>query len=169
MQREFRDACGQFATGVMVLMAEDGGMTINAFMSLSLDPLLVAVSIHQKSYLASRLVQTGAAFTLSVLASDQEPLARFYSKPRLTRGASTPGAVYGREDRPAVIEGACAWFWCQTVQAPQTGDHWLIVARVEDLVSRPGRSPLVFHRGRFWDGVGAHDETWLEHLLLLER
>jgi len=47
--RAYRDAAGEFATGVTVVIAEhDGqgqGMTLNAFTSVSLEPLLVLVSL----------------------------------------------------------------------------------------------------------------------------
>jgi flavin reductase (DIM6/NTAB) family NADH-FMN oxidoreductase RutF len=51
--REFRDALGQFASGVTVVTAvENGkthGMTANAFVSVSLDPPLVLVSLDNRS------------------------------------------------------------------------------------------------------------------------
>lgn len=51
--RLFRNAMGKFATGVTVLITEnDGvphGMTANGFMSVSLDPKLVVISIGHKA------------------------------------------------------------------------------------------------------------------------
>ena len=51
--RLFRDAMGKFATGVTVLTTlnegEPHGMTANAFMSVSLDPKLVVISIGHKA------------------------------------------------------------------------------------------------------------------------
>jgi len=47
--REFRSALGRFATGVTVITAQNQGqthgMTANAFVSVSLDPPLVLVSL----------------------------------------------------------------------------------------------------------------------------
>ena len=51
--RMFRDAMGRFATGVNVITTEVDdeihGMTANAFMSVSLDPMLVVISIGEKA------------------------------------------------------------------------------------------------------------------------
>ncbi len=48
-----RRTCGRFATGVTVIITDDGngphGMTANAFMSISLDPPLVMVSLDNRS------------------------------------------------------------------------------------------------------------------------
>ena len=54
----FRDAAGQFATGIAVVAtATDGvthAMTVNAFTSVSLDPLLILVCGSQAPPLLSR-------------------------------------------------------------------------------------------------------------------
>lgn len=168
-QRTFRTVCGEFATGVMVLMAEDGGMTINAFVSLSLDPLLVAVSLHKRSHLAQTLAAPGACFSLSVLSAQQESLARFYSQPRHRRGDDTPGATRPDPRLGPVIENASAWMWCRVKGVVSTGDHWLLIAQAEDFSDHMGPAPLIFHHGRFWDGLGTQGETWLGETLLLER
>jgi flavin reductase (DIM6/NTAB) family NADH-FMN oxidoreductase RutF len=52
--RAFRDSVGEFATGVTVVTAEHpesgpAGMTLNAFTSVSLEPLLVLVSLGRGS------------------------------------------------------------------------------------------------------------------------
>ena len=52
--REFRDALGQFATGVCVITAnpegwEPFGMTVNSFASVSLDPPLILWSLQNDS------------------------------------------------------------------------------------------------------------------------
>lgn len=51
--RLFRNAMGQFATGVTVVTTEIDreihGMTANAFMSVSLNPKLVVISIAEKA------------------------------------------------------------------------------------------------------------------------
>lgn len=171
-QREFRNICGTFATGVMVLLsggASPHGMTINAFMSLSLDPLLVAVSVHQGSYLADHLVRPGTPFSLSILGADQELLARFYSRPTRLRGQQSPGASPVRPGSELVIARAAAWIWCRTEQAIPSGDHWLLVAGVDDFGGSSSASPLIFHQGQFFSAMGPSDEGWMDDLLLLER
>ena len=69
--RQLRDACGRFGTGVTVITTHcdghDHGMTANAFMSVSLDPPLVAVSIARTAKMLSRIQKSGR-FAVSVLA-----------------------------------------------------------------------------------------------------
>ena len=51
--RTLRNACGSFATGVTVITTRtaegDHGMTANAFMSVSLEPPLISISLDHKS------------------------------------------------------------------------------------------------------------------------
>src|SRR4029077_6886244 len=53
--RQFRNALGRFASGVTVITAEQEGrthgMTANAFVSVSLDPPLVLVSLDNRAYM----------------------------------------------------------------------------------------------------------------------
>ena len=57
---DFRDVVGAFATGVTVVTSRVGdtfaGMTLNSFTSVSLDPLLVLVSLAH----GTRTLETGA-------------------------------------------------------------------------------------------------------------
>jgi flavin reductase (DIM6/NTAB) family NADH-FMN oxidoreductase RutF len=76
--REFRNSLGRFATGVTVVTAiEDRkthGMTANAFLSVSLDPPLVLVSLDNRSQM-HRILPTAGRFGISVLAEDQQALS----------------------------------------------------------------------------------------------
>src|SRR5690625_6620049 len=51
--RLFRDAMGKFATGITIVTTnyenEVMGMTVNAFMSISLEPKLIAISIDESA------------------------------------------------------------------------------------------------------------------------
>jgi flavin reductase (DIM6/NTAB) family NADH-FMN oxidoreductase RutF len=80
--QKFRQAAGRFASGVTVVTTSvlEGayGITVSSFASLSLNPLLVTVSINRSSPLLNyvRAVET---FAVSVLASDQQEVARFFA------------------------------------------------------------------------------------------
>ena len=86
--RQFRNALGRFASGVTVLTAQDQdqmhGMTANAFVSVSLDPPLVLVSLDNRSNM-HRILPTVRRFGISVLAEDQEPLSNHFA------GRKVPG------------------------------------------------------------------------------
>ena len=72
-QREYRSALARFATGVTVVTTlENGkthGMTANAFVSVSLDPPLVLVSLDNRSHM-HRILPVAGRFGISVLAED---------------------------------------------------------------------------------------------------
>ena len=80
---EFRQAAGRFASGVTVVTteADDGayGVTVSSFASLSLNPLLVTVSINRTSPLIG-YVRSRRAFAVSVLASDQQQVADYFAR-----------------------------------------------------------------------------------------
>src|ERR1700722_9449643 len=81
-QRRFRDALGTFATGVTIVSTRLDdlvhGMTANGFMSVSLDPALVVVSIASASRMHDILMRT-RRYGVSVLARDQEAVSRHFA------------------------------------------------------------------------------------------
>jgi flavin reductase (DIM6/NTAB) family NADH-FMN oxidoreductase RutF len=78
---EFRRALGRFASGITIVTTlQDGeahGMTANAFLSVSLDPPLVLVSLGNASKLHS-LVAKRTRYGISVLRENQETLSRTF-------------------------------------------------------------------------------------------
>ena len=84
---EFRAAAGQFASGVTVVTTHAGvgmyGLTASSFASLSLNPLLVSVSVNRSSPLLAYAREAGA-YAVSVLSSGQQRDCR------LLRPAWTP-------------------------------------------------------------------------------
>src|SRR5699024_2102651 len=55
------------------------GMTVNAFMSVSLEPRLIAISIDEKASMYNKLQET-QKFGLSILAEDQKEISMIYAK-----------------------------------------------------------------------------------------
>src|SRR5262245_36592746 len=78
----FRRTLGMFATGVTVLTARVGeqvhGMTANAFMSVSLRPPLVLISIDRRARMCAMLHE-GTHFGVSVLAIGQAGLSETFA------------------------------------------------------------------------------------------
>src|SRR5262245_63829201 len=74
----FRRTLGMFATGVTVLTTRQGeqvhGMTANAFMSVSLRPPLVLISLDRRARMCAMLHE-GTHFGVSVLAQGQAELS----------------------------------------------------------------------------------------------
>lgn len=144
--RELRTVMGKFATGVTVVTTTHRdtihGMTANAFLSVSLRPPLVLVSLG-RCRMSEMLPRTGR-YGVSVLASDQEHFAAHFAG---QRASSVEPTFLWHDDLP-LLEGALAHVGCRVVDVHPAGDHVLWIGEVEHLHHRDGE-PLLFYTGRF--------------------
>jgi 3-hydroxy-9,10-secoandrosta-1,3,5(10)-triene-9,17-dione monooxygenase reductase component len=142
---QFRQVLGHFATGLSLLTAPGPvGMTVQALMSLSLDPPLIALGIGRQSR-AWPSVRRAGVFCLNLLTDEQEALAWRFGRPggdKFDRVAWRSGP----NDIPELTE-AHAWIDCAIRDEHDGGDHHLVVASVLGLRVGSG-APLIFHRGR---------------------
>ena len=144
---QFRSALGRFASGVTVVTAryedQTHGMTANAFVSVSLDPPLVLVSLDNRSYMHRILPKLGH-YGVSVLAEDQERLSDHFA------GRTSEGSHIRFLTRNGIplLEGALAYFVVRVMDAHPAGDHTLYIGHVEHFESRDER-PLLFYAGRY--------------------
>ena len=148
LSQAFRDCVGEFPTGVGVVTAEHEGtptgMTLNAFASASLDPLLVLVSLGHGSRTLWATTESGR-FGVSVLRREQAQVALDFSE----RGAPFPlGHVERDREGYVTVRGAVAVLRCTVWQIVSAGDHDIVLGQVAS-ISHPGGEPLIFYRGRF--------------------
>jgi len=150
---KFRQACGRFATGVAVVTAcigaDRAGMTINSFASVSLDPPLVLWSLRNSARFR-RIFEAAGSFAVSILASEQLPVARCFAAGGEDAFAGSE-IVLSRRGLP-LIAGALAHLECITYDRHAGGDHQIIMGAVTDLQVHDGE-PLLFFRGRFSKGL----------------
>jgi flavin reductase (DIM6/NTAB) family NADH-FMN oxidoreductase RutF len=145
--REFRNALGRFASGVTVITAHHDdhthGMTANAFVSVSLDPPLVLVSLDNRSNM-HRILPAAGRYGVSVLAEDQEPLSNHFA------GQRVPGmqVSFHMRDGIPLLDGAVAHFAVHVTEVHPAGDHTLYVGRVEHFEFHEVK-PLLFYAGRY--------------------
>lgn len=144
----FRNACGAFATGVTIITTrvagKDHGMTANAFMSISLDPPLIAVSIAKTAKMLP-LIKKSNRFAVSVLASGTEDLAMHFAG----RPKDDIGDPLRDLDGLPVAREASAVFATHVDQTVDAGDHVIFIGLVDALETDPEAKPLTFHKGRF--------------------
>ncbi len=140
---------GRFATGVTVVTAVAGGepigFTCQSFVSLSLEPPLVALAPAKSSTSWPRMAAAGA-FCINVLAADQVGLARAFASSGSDKFAGVEWSL-GSLGAP-VIGNVLAWAQCVLELVHDAGDHEIVVGRVADLGTGEG-SPLVYYRGSF--------------------
>lgn len=146
--RALRDACGSFATGVTVISTTteegDHGMTANAFMSVSLDPPLISISLDRKCRMREK-VRASGRYAVSILAHDMEPVALHFA------GRHNPEFADLLENRGGlpVVPGAAAVFHAKVEMEVEAGDHTVFIGRVTDLYRDTSTAPLLFFSGRF--------------------
>jgi flavin reductase (DIM6/NTAB) family NADH-FMN oxidoreductase RutF len=147
--RELRSVMGRFATGVTVVTTTHPahpdtihGMTANAFLSVSLRPPLVLVSLG-RCRMSEMLPRTGR-YGVSVLASDQEHFAAHFAGQQ----ASPVDPTFIWENDLPLLDGALAHVGCRVIDVHPAGDHVLWIGEVEHLSHRDGE-PLLFYTGRF--------------------
>jgi flavin reductase (DIM6/NTAB) family NADH-FMN oxidoreductase RutF len=145
---EFRRTLGMFATGVTVITTRVGeevhGMTANAFMSVSLRPPLILISVDRRARM-NALLREGSRFGVSVLEERQTALSdRFAGRPG--EDALEPGFEIVHET--PLVEGGLAHLVAHVVRSYWGGDHSLFLGQVEYVRYGEG-TPLLFHGGRY--------------------
>lgn len=145
--RTFRSAMGNFGTGVTVITTEiDGqvhGMTANAFMSVSLDPKLVVISIGEKAQMLDK-IKNSKKFAVNILAANQQELSMIFSgqiKEKRDVSFQNLGGL-------PVLEGAVAQVACKVVNEHVEGDHTLFIGKVID-IHLEEEDPLIFFNGQY--------------------
>ncbi|MCC1491997.1 flavin reductase family protein [Cognatishimia sp. F0-27] len=147
--RAFRDALGQFGTGVTIVTCQtpDGplGMTANSFASVSLDPPLVLWSPAKASRRYGPFI-AAKRFGIHVIGADQSELCVNFA--RDGSGAFAKCDWEANTDGVPLLSGSLARFECAQEALHDAGDHTIIVARVTRVTTSEG-APLLFHAGRY--------------------
>src|SRR5690625_1356751 len=85
--REFRNCLGHFATGVTIITSETAtgthGFTVNSFTSISLDPMLILVSVDKKAKAIDILKDNN--FIVNILKHDQQSAAMHFAGKTMDR------------------------------------------------------------------------------------
>ena len=120
-------------------------MTANAFVSVSLDPPLVLVSIDVRNSMLNHYLSGN--FGINILASDQQELShRFANEQDRFQGVEwQPG-----ETGVPLLSGVLAWFECSVTGNFQAGDHTIVIGEALAAWQREG-DPLVFYNSAYRD------------------
>ncbi len=152
--REFRDALGQFATGVTVVTVEREpgsvfGMTANSFTSVSLHPMLILVCVDERAKILP-LLHKKQRFGISVLKQGQQVISKYFSQGEQNSGAEEGLSVRFRwtPEGVPVLEDTVVQLSCSVVATHVAGDHTIVVGKVE-VAEIKGGEPLLFFRGEY--------------------
>ena len=157
---ELRSALSAWAAGItLVTIADDHddiGTTVSAFIPVSLDPPLVAVSLIAGSYPAevlSRPALPALRFAVTLLSAAQKVLAgQFAAEGRPSARLILDGVphIRGASSGALIPSGGLAALECSVARRVPAGDHLLVISAVENVayVAESG-DPLVRFRARY--------------------
>jgi flavin reductase (DIM6/NTAB) family NADH-FMN oxidoreductase RutF len=153
----YRRAAGRFASGIMVVSARQAGvdhaMTVTAFTSVSLDPVLVLFCAEKVARFHDAVLGAGT-WAASVLREDSEKAARWLA----TRGRPLAGQLDAFRHHPGpltgapILDDALSALECRTTAVHDGGDHSIVVGEVLG-VTEPSpdedMGPLLHFSGRY--------------------
>ena len=143
----YRRLLRRHASGVVVVTVPGdppAGLTVTSFTSVSLDPLLILISLAHGTR-TLEMVQRCDRFAVNVLHRRQRDVALAFARP----GVPFPeGHTVVDPAGYLVVMHALAILRCQVFSIHTAGDHDLIVGEVVDFEGSGGE-PLIFHRGAF--------------------
>ena len=143
----FRAALGRFASGVTVITTAVGedvfGMTASAFMSVSLEPPLVLVSVDRRANMHSYLQQT-KRYGVSVLSIQQRVHSNHFA------GWEQPDfePEFRWLNGVPVLAGAISTLTTKVANVHEAGDHSLFVGEVTHL-NFTDEAPLLYFSGKY--------------------
>lgn len=148
--KDFRNALGQFPTGVTIVTTLDAngekvGMTASSFNSVSLTPPLILWSIDKGAFSYHTFANT-SHFAVHVLHTDQDKLSTQFA----CRGADKFAGIdtnVGVVGSP-ILPDYAACFQCEMWASHDAGDHLIIIGKVVEFDKRD-TAPLIFHRGQY--------------------
>jgi flavin reductase (DIM6/NTAB) family NADH-FMN oxidoreductase RutF len=152
---DFRRVAGRFATGIAVVTTSLDGtghaMTVTAFTSVSLDPLLVLFCAEKIARFHDAVLAAGT-WAVSMLDEESEKTARWLA----TRGRPLDDQLAAIRHHPGpltgapILDDALAAMECRTTAVHDGGDHSIVVGEVIG-VSEPrgGGSPLLHYGGGY--------------------
>ena len=153
----FRAAMGRWATGVSVVTSHDGGtdggLTVNALLSVALEPPSILVSL-QRDVDTLPLLRRSGGFAASFLAADQRELSERFARTVPSEEKFRGVRFHRGPSGAALLDGAIVGLDCRVVTMTPAFDHVLVVGQVVRVEAGRDAPPLVFYRGRYAEAEG---------------
>ncbi|MEU7488128.1 flavin reductase family protein [Streptomyces sp. NPDC042319] len=150
--QQVKRAHRSFPSGVTVVTAQAAGqpvgLVVNAFSSVSMDPLLVLVCINSSTQSHASLC-AARHLGISILSNAQSAVAATFAKSGGDKFQSIPWHA-GEQGAP-LLDGASATFEVEVVSRVEAGTHSVFFGRIVG-VETSDVPPLVYSAGGFFDG-----------------
>ena len=152
-QARFRHVMGHFASGVTVMTTsfqdQLHGMTVSAFCSVSLQPLLVLVSVERVTRMYE-LVSQSQAYAVNILQAKDEEVSRFFADDARLLGDEFAALAYRRGVTGSpILQRATAYLEARVRATYDGGDHVLFLGEALALEVLSESPPLIFYRGGY--------------------
>lgn len=150
--RLFRDALGDFPTGVVIVTAtsakgEGLGLTVSSFNTVSLNPPLVLFSIARNALGIIDWMKADR-YAINVLHEDQHHVSTRFGRAAVDKWEGVKFETSASGIRH--ISDALAVFECESYARYDGGDHVILVGKVTSFARSGGAfHPLVFFRGAY--------------------
>tara|TARA_B100000519_G_scaffold96472_1_gene83896 strand:+ start:617 stop:1108 length:492 start_codon:yes stop_codon:yes gene_type:complete len=148
----FREAWSNFATGVSVITSiqnnnEIHGMTANGIASISLDPMLVMVSVGHSAQ-THKIITKNMKYAINILSEDQIETGKFFAKSNQEIPENILSEFYMSKNNSPFLSNSLASMDCNVVRTHSEGDHTIFIGEVTEIVVNNGK-PLMFYQGKW--------------------
>jgi flavin reductase (DIM6/NTAB) family NADH-FMN oxidoreductase RutF len=121
---------GFYITGVVGSDGEVNGFTTCWVSQVSFEPQQVVVAVH-KGHHTHDLIEEGGVFSLNFLDTEQEDLARRFTRPLQPEDGTLGGSPYSIGETGApLFTDAFAHLECRVVGTMEAGDHTVYLGEV---------------------------------------
>ncbi len=144
-----RHAMRQWTTGVAVVTSSfegvQHGMTVNSFVSVSLDPPLVAVTLANDTRTRD-LVERSKVFGVTILAEDQAEISDRFAGRIPDEGDRFSGMeVFSLQNGVPLLKTGLVSLECKIVHTYPMSASTLYIAEVLNVMHTREGDPLVYH------------------------
>ncbi|MDQ7040310.1 MAG: flavin reductase family protein [Rhodothermus sp.] len=145
--RFFRKGMSLFPTGVTVVLTQTPrgihGITVNSFISVSLDPLLILVSIDKNTKMY-KYICSSDKYSVNILSENQKDLCWHFAGKK----GSNLEIFFEEKAAAPVLPQAVVRIVADVVDRHEAGDHVLVIGSVVYMDYHEEQEPLVFCRGK---------------------
>lgn len=144
---KLRTVAGAFATGIAVVSVIDEneevlGMTINSFLSVSLDPPMILFSAANDSRILDYCTN-GSKLSINILSDSQKQISNHFAG--IPTGEHT--IRMHRDGEFILLPDCIAWYKLSIDNTIEAGDHHLVLCNILDCDREPGVKPVIFYDG----------------------
>jgi flavin reductase (DIM6/NTAB) family NADH-FMN oxidoreductase RutF len=150
---KFRNLMGRQAGAVTIIAVgppgQRTGLTATAMCSLSDTPPMLLICVNRKAS-AHTPIKASRCFSVNILASDQEELAKRFSSKKLEGEARFDALDWHQLATGApVLRGALVGIDCALAAEHEFETHSVFIGLIKDGHVREDAEPLIYYRGIF--------------------